>query len=222
MAADVGGLVERLGCLDSCAVSDALDGLGLQGAVAGITCLSPPQGALAGSVLTVDVGPRETDEPTPHLASGAIEAGGPGQVIVVGHHGRTDVSAWGGLLSQAALQRGVEGVVVDGALRDVDESRALEFPVFGRAAVPISARRRIVERSWGAPIQFAGVPVDSGDLVIADASGVVFVPRARAGDVVAEAERITRVEASMAAAVRGGKPISEVMHDRSFEAQEQW
>lgn len=221
MGSDVGELAQRLGLLDSCAVSDALDGLGLQGAVAGMTSLSPPQGVLAGAALTVDVGPRETDEPTPHLASGAIEAGGPGHVIVVGHKGRTDVSAWGGLLSQAALQRGIEGVVVDGALRDVDESRALGFPVFGRAAVPISARRRIVERSWGGRIDFAGVPVDSGDLVIADGSGVVFVPRGRAEDVVADAERITRLETTMAAAVRSGKPISEVMHDRSFEAQEQ-
>lgn len=213
-----GSAAVRLRRLDTCAVSDALDRLGLPGAVTGIPPQSPPSSAvLAGPVITVKVGPRRDDRPRPHLGARAIAAAAPGDVIVVDHGGRLDVSAWGGILSLAAEQRGVAGVIVDGACRDVDEARGLGFPVFARAAVPVTARGRIVEESWGEPIRVGGVGVQAGDLVVADSSGVVFVPAARAEEVVGLAERISAREEAMARAVRAGESIVDVMHDTRFE-----
>jgi len=209
----------RLARLDACAVSDALDRLGLRGAVTGISPLVPPSGPLAGPVITVRVGPRPDERPRPHLGANAIAGADPGDVIVVDHRGRLDVSAWGGLLSLAARQRGVAGVIVDGACRDVDEARAMAFPLFARAAVPVTARGRIVEESCREPVTIGGVPVSAGDWVIADSSGVVFVPRGRAGEVVGLAEQIAAREAAMADAVRAGESIVEVMHDARFDAE---
>jgi regulator of RNase E activity RraA len=209
----------RLGRLDACAVSDALDRLGLRGAVTGISPLVPPSGPLAGPVITVRVGPRPDDRPRPHLGANAIAGAASGDVIVVDHRGRLDVSAWGGLLSLAARQRGVAGVIVDGACRDVDEARAMAFPLFARAAVPVTARGRIVEESCREPVTIGGVPVASGDWVIADSSGVVFVPRDRADEVVGLAEQIAAREAAMADAVRTGESIVDVMHDARFDAE---
>jgi regulator of RNase E activity RraA len=209
-------LTARLLRLDSCAVSDALDGLGLAGAVAGLGPLGPAT-VLAGPVVTVRVGPRRDDLPRPHLAATAIAAAAPGDVIVIDHRGRLDVSAWGGILSLAAQRRGVAGAIVDGACRDVDEARALGFPLFARAAVPVTARGRIVEESCREPVVIGGVGVATGDWVIADSSGVVFVPAGRAEEVAGRAERIRAREAAMAEALRAGESIVEVMHDSRFE-----
>jgi regulator of RNase E activity RraA len=212
-------LSARLARLDTCAVSDALDRLGLPGAVTGIAPLVPAAGPLAGPVITVRVGPRPDDRPRPHLGAAAIATASPGDVIVVDHRGRLDVSAWGGLLSLAARERGVGGVIVDGACRDVDEARVLGFPVFARAAVPVTARGRIVQESCREPVAIGGVPVATGDWVIADASGVVFVPRGRADEVVGLAEKIAAREAAMADAIRAGESVVDVMHDARFDTE---
>src|SRR5439155_18151675 len=91
-------LVERLLKLDTCSVSDALDKLGLPGAVIGIAPLTV-RGRVAGPVLTVKLGAPMEGLPKRHLGAGAVVAAQPGDIIVVEHRGRTDVSGWGGLLS---------------------------------------------------------------------------------------------------------------------------
>lgn len=207
----------RLGALDACAVSDALDRLGVAGVAHGIASLAGPGRRAAGRVVAVKVAPRRDDIPRPHLCSEAIMASGPGDVIVIDNGGRLDVSCWGGLLSLAAAKRGVEGVVVHGACRDVAEATELGFAVFARAAVATSARGRIVEESTGQPIVIGSVAVRSGDLVVADDSGVAFIPAERADEVLELARRIVEKEASMAAALRAGASIVEVMHDSNFE-----
>lgn len=135
----------------------------------------------------------------------------PGDIIVVEHRGRIDVSGWGGLLSRGAVRRGVAAVLVDGACRDIDESRAMGLPVFARAAVPVTARGRVAEHSFQQPITFSAVAVKPGDLVIADGSGIVFVDQARAEEIIAVAEDIFAREQLMAAAIDRGEPIGEVM-----------
>lgn len=204
-------LVARLDRLDSCAVSDALDRLELAGAVLGPRPLwSCPR--IVGRVVTVKLKPAAPGEKSPrHLGTAAIEAASPSDVIVVDNGGRVNAGSWGGILSLAAKTKGVSGVVADGACRDVDEARDMGFPLYALAGVAITARGRVVEESFNEPIAIAGVAVAPGDLVIADWSGVVFVPAARAGEVLADAERIAAREAAMAADVRAGKSVVEVM-----------
>jgi 4-hydroxy-4-methyl-2-oxoglutarate aldolase len=207
----------RLGRLDSCAVSDALDRLGLPGAVRGLAPLWPcPR--IVGRAVTVKIKPAGLEKPKRHLCTSAIAAATPSDVIVVDNGGRVDVAAWGGLLSLAAQLKEVGGVIVDGACRDVDESRELKFPLYARAAVQITARGRIMEQSCNEEIECAGVQVHPGDLVIADGSGVVFIPRARDAEVIAAAEALAQREARMAAAIRSGRSIVEVMESMGYEA----
>jgi len=208
--------LQRLRRLDSCAVSDALDTLGLPGATTGIGPLWPVRAAVAGRARTVTAGPRASDRPAQHIAAAAIAAAGRGDVLVIANDGRVDVSCFGGILTLAASCRGIGGVVIDGACRDIAESEELDFPVFGRAVVPVSARGRIVQVAMEEPVSFAGITVHAGDLVLADRNGVVFVPAAEASRVLDLAERITARESSMAEAVRNGQPITEVMHDSRF------
>ena len=203
-------IVARLVQLDACAVSDALDRLGLPGAATGIHAMTFPT-KIVGPAVTVKLKPKGQKESTRHLGTAAVESASVGDIIVVDPGGRTEMAGWGGILSTAAKVKGVGGVIVDGACRDVDESRERGLPVYARAAVPVTARGRIIEESFNEPIQMAGVPVKPGDLVIADGSGVVFVPAERAGEVVVAAEEIAAKEAEMARAVLAGASVVDVM-----------
>jgi regulator of RNase E activity RraA len=214
----MGDPLARLRTLDSCAVSDALDTLGLPGATTGIRPLWDVRAAIAGRARTVAAGPRSDDRPARHIAAAAIEAAADGDVLVIANKGRLDVSCFGGILTLAARRRGIEGVVIDGACRDIAESEKSGFPVFGRAVVPVSARGRIVQLAMEEPVSFAGVTVNPGDFVIADGNGVVFVPAAEVMRVLDLAERIMTREAAMADAVNAGDPVTEVMHDSRFPA----
>ncbi len=203
-------LVERLRKLDTCSVSDALDKLGLPGAVTGLSPFTV-RSRVAGPAVTVKLGAPMAGLPKRHLGAGAVMASQPGDVIVVEHRARSDVSGWGGLLSRGAVMKGVAAVIVDGACRDIDESLELGLPVFARAAVPVTARGRIAEHSFNEPITVGGVAVRPGDLVLADGSGVVFVAAETAEAVIAAAEDICARERLMAAAIGRGELIGAVM-----------
>ena len=209
--------INRLAKLDTCAVSDALDRLGLKGAVLGLRPLWPcPR--IVGRAVTVKIKPAGLDKPKQHLCTPAIAAATASDVLVIDHGGRTDVAAWGGLLSLAAQVKKIRGVVIDGAARDVDESRELEFPVFGRGAVQVTARGRVMQESFNEEIECAGVQVHPGDLVIADMSGVVFISRAKEQDVLTQAEALAASEQRMAEAIRTGRSVVEVMETLGYEA----
>ena len=201
---------ERLTRLDTCGVSDALDRLGLTGAVPGIRPLTGLH-KIAGRVVTVKLVAAEGRTSKQHLATAAIEASGPGDILVIEHRSREDCAGWGGILSRAAKARGIAATVVEGSVRDVDESREIGYPVFARAAVPTTARGRIVEEGWNIPVDVGGIAVHPGDLVIADGSGVVFVKKSRIEEVLLAAEEIAARERAMAEAVEAGKPVSRVM-----------
>ena len=210
-------LVDRLSKLDTCAVSDALDRLALKGAMIGIRPIWPcPR--IVGRAVTVKIKPAGLQKSKYHLGTPAIEAASAGDIIVVDSGGRPDVSAWGGLLSLASKMKGLSGVVIDGACRDVDESRDVGFPVYARAVVPVTARGRIMQDSFNVEIQCGGAQVHPGDCVIADGSGVVIIPQEKAQEVIAEAETIAGQEARMAAEIRKGRPVVEVMESLGYES----
>jgi 4-hydroxy-4-methyl-2-oxoglutarate aldolase len=210
-AAGAERLIERLRRLDACSVSDALDALGLPGALAGIRRLWPGP-ALVGPVITVQLVPlEEAPAPKVHLGAAAIGRARPGDVIVLDNGGRVDCGSWGGLLTLAAVQRDVAGVVTYGACRDIDEAETLQFPIFGLASTTVTARGRVAERSTGTDLDIAGVVVRTGDLVIADGSGAVVIPAARAEAAVERAESVVRREAVMADRLRSGVPAADVL-----------
>ena len=203
-------IADRLRVLDTPTLSDALDTLGLTGAVAGLRALTVKR-RIAGPIRTVKLGAPMPGLPKRHLGAGAIMAAQAGDIIVVEHRGRTDVSGWGGLLSRGAIAKRVAGVIVDGAVRDVDEAAELDFPVYARAGVPVTARGRVAEHAFDTPITFAGIAVAPGDWALADASGTVFIPATRLDEVLLNAERIFAREQLMARDIAAGRPIGEVM-----------
>ncbi|MFE7422203.1 RraA family protein [Rhodococcus sp. NPDC057529] len=198
--------------LDACVVSDAMDSLGIASQVAdGIRSLWEG-GRVAGRIVTVQLteGTPPPGHPVVHLGVTAIERCAAGEVIVVDNGGRTAMGSWGGLLSRAAQLAGVAGIVTDGAVRDVDEARSLRFPVFGRGGAVRTARGRIYELATGAPVTVGGFEVSTGDWVVADGSGVVFVPADRVDEVAATARGLVDREAVLLGRAEGGESLASV------------
>ncbi len=105
-------------------------------------------------------------------------------------------------------------MVLDGPVRDLDEARAIGFPVFCRSTTARTARRRIVELATNVTVTFESVQVDSEDYVVADRSGVVFIKPANIEAVLKAAETIASAERDMARAITAGTPIGQVMAAR--------
>jgi regulator of RNase E activity RraA len=203
--------IARLQALDACAVSDALDSIKLKGAHSGLVRRSTRQ-RIAGSVQTVKLHAREPEGGSKrHLGTAAIEAADELTVIVVEQRTGIDCAGWGGVLANAAKAKGVRGVIMEGPARDIDEYEDIGFPVFSRYTTPHTARGRVWEEAFGVPVQVGDAVVEPGDYVIADGSGVVFIPAARIEEVLRIAERIAEKERLMTADVLAGKPVSVVM-----------
>ena len=209
--------LSRLAGLDTSTVSDALDVLALPGAAPGLRPLWDCA-KVAGRASTIQLGPRRDDVPGLHLVSPVIDAiASPERVLVIAG-GLEGVSCWGDILANAAVARGVRGSVIDGCARDIDGSEAVGYPVYGRGLTMVSARNRMVQVDAGCAVRIAGVAVREDDFVLADRCGVVFVPQERIEAVLDLAERIAQRQRGMIAAVRAGRPVAEVMHDRAFDA----
>lgn len=212
-------VVAALRSLDACAVSDACDRLGIPMTV--VTGIAPLTGAtsVAGRAVTVRLGPPPSERAAAirHLCASAVDAATADDIIVVDHQGRLDCAGWGGMLSRGARQRGCAATLIDGAARDIDEAIRIGYPVFGRGATPRTARGRAVETAWGGPIMFGGIPVRTGDYVIADSTGIVIIPSRFGADVVTAAESIAASEGAMSASIDEGASLGQVM-GRNYEA----
>lgn len=205
----------RLAQLDSCALSDALDSLDLPPAVVGLAPLSVVK-PICGPVMTVKLAAGKPQHSPRHLCTAAIEAAARGDVLVIEHSSGVECAGWGGVLSVGAQVKGLEGVVIDGPARDLDEARTLGFPVYGRSAIARTARGRAYEIDFNCETKIGEVRVVPGDVVFADSSGVAFIPASQVEEIVRRAERIAARERLMVQALRAGERITEVV-GRNYE-----
>jgi regulator of RNase E activity RraA len=158
-------------------------------------------GAFVGRAATALVRPASPDQATPALAVKhsveMIDAASAGEVGVIVMEGSLDVAAIGGLMGTAAKARGMVGMVLDGAVRDIAELRALQLPVFARSVSPATAVGRYASVSKQVPVDCAGVTISPGDVVVAGEDGVVVVPGDRATEVLKRAQEIDARETKM-------------------------
>jgi len=138
-----------------------------------------------------------------------------GDVIVVDAAGETETSIWGGLMSGLCQMKGVVGAVVDGGIRDTDETRDLGFQIFSKSIVPRSTHTpysgRMEPIEINVPIQCAGQLVNPGDLVLADEIGVVVIPAASAADVLKVAQAQAEKEELTRQKIREGRTVAELL-----------
>jgi regulator of RNase E activity RraA len=210
-------LLDRLASLDTNTVSDALDFLNLPGATYGLRPLwDCPK--IVGRASTIQLGPKADARPTVHLLSPVIDAITSNDRVLVIAGGVDGISCWGDILANAAIAKQVRGSVIDGMSRDIEGSESIGYPVYGRGITMISARNRVIQIDSDKPVQMAGVTVHEGDYVIADRCGTVFVAAAHIEEVLELGARVVKRQDGMVAAVRAGRSVAEVMHDKEFEA----
>lgn len=169
-----------------------------------------PSAVLVGRALTVDSAPG--DNLAIHYAVTVAE---PGDVLVVDAKAYTEGGVWGDLLTLAAQQAGIAGLVIDGSVRDIRSIIDMRFPVFSRA-VSIKGTDKNQPGAVGGAITCGGVPIRTGDLVVGDADGVVTVPAGRVEKVLELAEKREDSEESTRREILGGRTLVHILdlHER--------
>lgn len=197
-------------------LSDALDQLGLAGAISAIELPCQLSGArMVGQAVTVrNVERKENVGESVRSGVGrmgeheAYNLADLGDVVVI--QGLTGVSNMGGQSAMVASRAGCVGAVIDGSYRDPGASRELGFPIWSRGATPITGKWRLETVEINGAVRISGVGVHAGDLVAADEAGVVFIAFAHVPAVLAEAERISGGDTRQQADIRDGISLSDL------------
>ncbi len=197
--------IERASALDTATLSDALDRLGIAGQCHGIAPRST-QFRFTGRAYTLRYGPASTP---PGTVGDYIDDVPPGAVVVLDNSGREDCTVWGDILTEIAHRRGIAGTVIDGICRDASLCLELGYPVFSRGHWMRTGKDRVQVEATNVPVNIGQARVQPGDLLIGDTDGVVVIPQEHEEAVLAAAEEIHSVEASIREAVRGGARLDD-------------
>lgn len=192
--------------LSTAEISDALDTLRLPGSALGIRHIAGGRKIL-GPAFTVRLVPVSVTDPG--TVGDFIDDVPAGAVVVIDNGGRLDCTVWGGILSQVAARRGVAGTVVHGTCRDTAEAEAAGYPLYATASFMRTGKDRVQVEAVNGPVSLGDVRVMPGDLVCADADGVVVVPAAQADAVFAKALFTREKEQQILEAALAGTPLRE-------------
>ncbi|MDF9906329.1 RraA family protein [Pseudomonas laurylsulfatiphila] len=192
--------------LDTPGVSDALDKLGLPGQCLGVAPLDNYSKVIVGPAFTVQYVSASVP---PGTVGDFIEDVLPGDVVVIDNGGRTDCTVWGDIMTQYAGSRQIAATVIDGVCRDVNKALGDGYPIFSKGRFMRTGKDRVQVQSVNQPVSVGTARVCARDIVVADANGVVIVPRARAAEVAACARQIESVEADIRALIAQGKTLKE-------------
>ena len=198
--------IELLNLVSTPNISDAMH---RKGAMKDISSICPGTKAV-GRAVTVQTFPGDWAKPVE-----AIGAAVPGDVIVINNNS-PHVAPWGELATLSSINKGVAGVVIDGAVRDVDDIRRLNFPVFAASIVPNAGE----PKGFGeinAEIQCGGQTVKPGDFIVGDDNGVVVIPRERAYEIARRAAEVEKNERRIRDEIKRGKTLSEVLYLEKWE-----
>jgi 3-hexulose-6-phosphate synthase/6-phospho-3-hexuloisomerase len=191
----------------SCVIADAQERAGVMHSY-----IRPliPELRFAGPALTIRLEPGNQVD-----CLDALPVAQTGDVIVVDAAGETETSIWGGLMSGLCKMKGVAGAVIDGGMRDTDETRDIGFPIYSKSIVPRSTHTpysgRMEPIEVNVTIQCAGVVVNPGDIVIGDEIGIVVVPIDTAAEVLEAARTLAEKEEQARQKIRAGKTLEELL-----------
>lgn len=174
------------------------DVAGRRGALHGRITALRPRMKLAGPALTVDVRPGDN-----LMIHAAIALARPGDVLVIDGKADQTSALMGTIMMTACKQLGIAGVVIDGAVRDSLEIDEMDYPVFSVGTNPNGPTKNVPGRI-GHPVSCGGVTVRSGDLVVADADGIVVIERERVEGLLPQARKKVEDEAARIAQIQQG------------------
>jgi 4-hydroxy-4-methyl-2-oxoglutarate aldolase len=204
--------VQRVSKLDTTALSDALDRLGIPGQCLGIKPLDP-RFRLAGRAFTILYGPAGVP---PGTVGDFIDDVPEGSVIVIDNGGRENATVWGDILTMVSNRRHIAGTVIDGACRDTSLSREIGYPIFSRSYSMRTGKDRVQVEAMNGPVNIGDARVLDGDILRGDADGVIAIPRAHEIDVLTVAEEIDAIEDKIRRAVVEGMSLSDARRQHRY------
>ena len=170
---------------------------------------------VVGRAVTSLVKPATAEQATPALSTKhsveMIDNAQPGEVGVIVMEGTLDIAAMGNLMGTAATVRGMAGMVLDGAIRDIWDIRRMGLTVYARSASPRTAVGHYATVGRNVPVTCAGVLVRPGDIIVADEDGVVVVPHERAADILKKAQEIDERETGMFPFIREFRSLAKAI-----------
>ncbi|HCN45447.1 MAG TPA: diguanylate cyclase [Pseudomonas sp.] len=206
-------LVSLFQGLDTPGVSDALDKLGLPGHCFGVMPLDNYKQVVVGPAFTV----RYVSASIPPGTVGDfVDDVAEGDIVVIDNDGRTDCTVWGDIMTQYAGARNIAGTVIDGVCRDVNKALGDGYPLFTKGRFMRTGKDRVQVESVNQPVSIGQARVSPRDIVVADANGVVVVPRARAHEVAAVARQIEAVEANIRELIGKGRTLSQAREELGY------
>jgi len=197
--------VNRASRLDTTALSDALDRLGIAGQCLGIKPLDS-RFRLCGRAFTILYGPATVP---PGTVGDFIDDVAEGTVIVIDNGGRENATVWGDILTMVAHRRKIGGTVIDGACRDTNLSREIGYPIFSRSYSMRTGKDRVQVEGMNCAVNIGDARVLPGDILRGDADGVIAIPQAHEDDVLTVAEEIDAIEEKIRQAVLLGIRLDE-------------
>ena len=195
----------RAAKLDTAALSDAMDKLGIAGQCLGIKPRDPTF-RLIGRAFTIRYGPATNP---PGSVGDYIDDLPPGTVVAIDNGGREDATVWGDILTFLAHQKKLGGTVIDGACRDTALCMRLGYPVFTRSFSMRTGKDRVQVEAYRAPINVGDARVCQGDLLVGDADGVVALPQEHEDAILTAAEAISHAEDAIRALLKEGARLDE-------------
>ncbi len=196
------GLVEELGQFPTSIVSDCQDRMNVLSSALRPLLSPKPFAGVAVTVEEVEAGNLMS-----HLALKLLR---PGDVLVIDGKGVTNRACWGGLQTFAARRKGVRAIVIDGAIRDLDDIHRYEVPVYCRGVSPAGPHKGSGGRV-NLPISCGNQVIHPGDILLGDADGLVVVPRQQAEAVLARARHKKQVEQEWFARVEKGEDTADFL-----------
>ncbi|HUM81488.1 MAG TPA: bifunctional hexulose-6-phosphate synthase/ribonuclease regulator [Methanothrix sp.] len=145
----------------------------------------------------------------------AIDLAGPGDVLVI-YNGSNFIAPWGGLATLSCKIKGIEGAVIDGAVRDVNEIRAMNYPIFSSGITPNAGDPKGMGEI-NSEITCGGQAVKPGDYIVGDESGVVVIPKERAYEIARRAKEVEKTESRLYEEIKRGSTLSQVAKLKKWE-----
>ncbi|MFJ5957264.1 RraA family protein [Paenarthrobacter sp. NPDC092416] len=205
-------VIERLAALPTASISDAMDALGLHGTLHGLSPLTYDFRA-TGPAFTVQYAPAGESRGS---VGDFLDDVPPGAVIVIDNEGRTDVTVWGGIMTEVAAERGIAGTVINGVCRDISTSLQQNYPLFSRGKFMRTGKDRVQLVAVQTAVTINDVTISPADIICADADGALSVPSARAEEVADLAEKIEETETRIVASVKAGTTLVQARKDLGY------
>ena len=182
-------------------ISDALDEIGINGAISGISAQRHDQGRVVGRALPVKFEKKDKDPKAWRFGGGfgkpleeVLKTMTTGQIVVMDLDGTINATSWGGLASKLAQKKGVLGTIIHGTCRDLEEIRECGYSVWAIGVCPRRSRNDFTFGSINEPIYVTDVTISKNDIIVADQSGAVCVPENKINEVLVLLEKISRQE----------------------------